>query len=57
MTKRRRRDWLTTLLTVIGIVVLIAVIAFGIWAWIAGPCELYSWSKVSEIPARCVMHR
>ncbi|MFY1688196.1 hypothetical protein [Plantactinospora sp. WMMB782] len=36
-------------------VAFLILLAFGIWAWFAGPCELYAFSKAGEVPARCVM--
>ncbi|MFF4610332.1 hypothetical protein ACFY1Q_11775 [Streptomyces albidoflavus] len=29
--------------------------AASIWAWVAGPCALYSLSPASDVPARCFM--
>jgi hypothetical protein len=38
-------------------VVLIAFIAFGIWAHFAGPCYLFDYTPAKDVPARCLMHR
>jgi hypothetical protein len=36
---------------------LVAVMGFGIWAHFDGPCGLYKYAKVGDVPARCVMHK
>lgn len=39
---------------VLGFIVLAVLIASG-WAWVAGPCGLYTFSPASKTPARCLM--
>lgn len=41
-------------LVVLGWLVVLAFIVFSIWSWFAGPCWLYGWGKIGEMPARCV---
>jgi len=49
--KRFLKEWSW----VLYIVALIALFAFGGWAWFAGPCWLYQFNKLGEIPARCLL--
>jgi hypothetical protein len=40
---------------VLAVLLAVAVVSFSIWAWFAGPCSLYSFSAVKNVPARCLM--
>lgn len=40
-----------------AVLALLLLMSFSIWAWFAAPCGFYSYSKVSETPARCLMPR
>lgn len=37
--------------------VVVGLMVFGVWAHFAGPCGLYKYAKVGDVPARCVMRR
>jgi len=40
---------------VAGAVAFVALLAFGVWAWVDGPCGLYKFSAAKDVPARCLM--
>ncbi|WP_436739909.1 hypothetical protein [Streptomyces sp. BBFR102] len=45
------RDPLVDLLAAITMIV---VIVGGAWIWTTAPCGLWTFSKVGEVPARCI---
>lgn len=49
---RRNDDVITGLLLA---VVMVALLGFGLWARVSGPCSLWSWFPAKDIPGRCIM--
>lgn len=39
---------------ILMVVVAVVLIAFIIWAAVAGPCELYKFAANKDVPARCI---
>ncbi|MFJ4093467.1 hypothetical protein ACIPYS_17975 [Kitasatospora sp. NPDC089913] len=35
----------------------LALVMSSLWLWAAAPCELWSWSKTADMPARCLLER
>ncbi|AXQ62358.1 hypothetical protein SEA_TINABELCHER_33 [Streptomyces phage TinaBelcher] len=47
----KRRDPLGD--TLAAIVIVIALVG-GIWTWTSAPCGVWAFSKVGDMPARCI---
>lgn len=47
----KQRDPLVDLLA--AIVMVVALVA-GIWTWTSAPCGFWAFSKVGDMPARCI---
>ncbi|MFE4257498.1 hypothetical protein [Streptomyces sp. NPDC056883] len=39
----------------VNAVALVVAIVGGLWLHFAGPCSLWSFSRMGDLPARCVM--
>jgi hypothetical protein len=55
--QNQRSDFLRFLAGSALAAVLVAFIAFGMWARFAGPCYLFDYTPAKDVPARCLMHR
>lgn len=53
---RRRSSAWGTILGCLGVILLLLLIAGGIWLQLAGPCWIYKYERVAHIPARCLSH-
>ncbi|MET8691745.1 hypothetical protein ABZV65_04265 [Streptomyces bauhiniae] len=40
-----------------GAVLVVVLMAFGMWSHVAAPCSWYQYHTVKDVPARCLMHR
>lgn len=49
----RGSDWGALL----GALLIVAMVIFGIWAHFSAPCGLYKYSHAGDVPARCVMNK
>lgn len=38
----------------VGFFFLLGLVIFGVWMFFLGPCWLYSFASVGEIPVRCL---
>ncbi|GGN40082.1 hypothetical protein FHR83_007124 [Actinoplanes campanulatus] len=47
-----RGDWSILL----GLLAIVAIIGFAIWANYAAPCGLFTFASTADIPARCLSH-
>ena len=45
------KDWLF----LVWPILIVAVIAFGIWLRVAAPCEYVNWLPVADVPTRCLI--
>lgn len=43
------------ILKVLVFLAIAGLIVFGLWAWFAGPCWIYTFSAATDIPGRCMM--
>lgn len=39
---------------IVIIVFMVVFMAFAIWAAVSGPCTLYKFAPIREVPARCL---
>lgn len=44
-------------LTIAGALLVLVLIAGGIWVRVAAPCSWLDWGSVTDVPARCLMHK
>ncbi|MFF9095660.1 hypothetical protein ACF1AX_21305 [Streptomyces sp. NPDC014802] len=39
------------------VLAVITMLGASIWTWTSGPCGLWTFSKVGDMPARCITHQ
>lgn len=44
-----------TLITGLGILLLVLIIGVAIWANAAAPCDSFAYTRAADLPGRCVM--
>lgn len=54
---QRGSDLLALFGAVAAVLALFSLLALGVWAHFEGPCSIYKYTKASDVPARCFMHR
>jgi hypothetical protein len=42
---------------IVCVVAVIILVAASIWTWTAAPCGAWRFSKVGDLPARCITHK
>ncbi|WP_280676779.1 hypothetical protein [Kitasatospora sp. MAA19] len=38
-------------------VAVLALLMSSLWVWAEAPCSLWSWSRVGDMPTRCLLER